>query len=103
MVAIPRERQPDVPLTHVADAPPVQPGPQPAQATTLLTRKIAQAHGHHRAPGRSPPPRGSGSSRASHRSARFTPGLLLDITPVSDVETKTTGCMTAQDHMARPS
>ncbi|KUM84370.1 hypothetical protein AQI94_31925 [Streptomyces pseudovenezuelae] len=24
---------------------------------------------------------------------RFTPDLLLDITPASDVETKTTGCM----------
>ncbi|MDQ0761521.1 hypothetical protein [Streptomyces canus] len=74
-----------------------------AQATTPLTRRIAQAHGHHRAPGRSSPPRGSSSSRASHRSARFTPDLLPDITPVSDVETKTTGCTTAQDHMVRPS
>ncbi|MDT0567110.1 hypothetical protein RM704_06445 [Streptomyces sp. DSM 3412] len=74
-----------------------------AQATTLLTRRISQAHGHHRAPGRSSPPRGSSSSRASTRSARFTPDLLLDITPVFDVETKATGSMTAQDHMVRPS
>ncbi|MEV5493726.1 hypothetical protein AB0L47_38165 [Streptomyces bobili] len=74
-----------------------------AQATTPLTRRITQAHGHHRAPGPSSPPKGSSSSRVSHRPARFTPDLLLEITPVSDVETKTTGCMTAQDHMVRPS
>ncbi|MER5836551.1 hypothetical protein ABT116_38525, partial [Streptomyces sp. NPDC002130] len=77
--------------------------PNQAQVTTLLTRRIAQARGHHRAPGRSSPPWGSRSSRAGHRSARFTPGLLLDITPVSDVETKVMGCMTAQVHMVRPS
>jgi hypothetical protein len=74
-----------------------------AQATTLLTRRIAQAHGHHRTPGRSSPPRSSSSSRASHRSARFTPDLLLHVTPVFDVKTKAMGCMSAQDHMARPS
>lgn len=100
IVGILRERQPDVLLTHVANDPYNRDHNQ-AHETTLLTRMIAQAHGHDRTT------RPLGAAQVFQFEPHqpevcgFTPDLLLDITPVFDVKTKAMGCMTAQDHLIR--
>jgi len=100
MVAILRERQPDVLLTHVANAP-VPPGPQPSTGD--------HPAGAQDRPGPRPPPRtrplvaaqGFQFEPRRPQVCEAHPDLLLDITPVSDAETKAMDCMTAQGHMVR--
>ncbi len=100
IVSVLRERQPDILLTHVANDPYNRDHNQ-AHETTLLTRMIAQAHGHDR----STRPLGAAQvfQFEPHQPevCGFTPDLLLDITPVFDVKTKAMGRMTAQDHLIR--
>lgn len=100
IVGILRERQPDILMTHVANDPYNRDHNQ-AHETTLLTRMIAQAHGHDR----STRPLGAAQvfQFEPHQPevCGFTPDLLLDITPVFDIKTKAMGCMTAQDHLIR--
>lgn len=100
IVGILRERQPDILMTHVANDPYNRDHNQ-AHETTLLTRMVAQAHGHDR----STRPLGAAQvfQFEPHQPevCGFTPDLLLDITPVFDIKTKAMGCMTAQDHLIR--
>jgi 4-oxalomesaconate hydratase len=99
IVAVMRERQPDVLLTHVADDP-YNRDHDLAHETTLLTRMVAQAHGHDR----STRPLGAAQvlQFEPHQPevCRFAPDLLLDITPVFDVKTRAMQCMSgAQEHL----
>jgi 4-oxalomesaconate hydratase len=100
IVGVMRERQPGVLLTHVANDPYNRDHNQ-AHETTLLTRMVAQAHGHDRTT------RPLGAAQVLQFEPHqpevcgFSPGLLLDITPVFDLKTKAMACMTAQDHLVR--
>ncbi|SFL45025.1 PIG-L deacetylase family protein [Geodermatophilus ruber] len=99
IVSIMRERQPDVLLTHVANDP-YNRDHNLAHETTLLTRMVAQAHGHDR----STTPIGAAQvlQFEPHQPevCGFTPELLLDITPVFDRKTKAMQCMSgAQGHL----
>ncbi|HEV7935084.1 MAG TPA: PIG-L deacetylase family protein [Actinomadura sp.] len=100
IVGVLRERQPDVLLTHVADDPYNRDHNQ-AHETTLLTRMVAQAHGHDRTT------RPLGAAQVLQFEPHqpevcgFAPDLLLDISPVFDLKTKAMACMTAQDHLIR--
>jgi 4-oxalomesaconate hydratase len=100
IVGVLRERQPDVLITHVANDPYNRDHNQ-AHETTLLTRMVAQAHGHDRTT------RPLGAAQVFQFEPHqpevcgFTPDLLLDITPVFDVKVKAMSCMTAQDHLVR--
>lgn len=100
IVGVLRERQPDVLLTHVANDPYNRDHNQ-AHETTLLTRMVAQAHGHDR----TTTPLGASQvlQFEPHQPevCGFTPDLLLDVTPVFDLKAKAMACMTAQDHLVR--
>ncbi|MET3803149.1 4-oxalomesaconate hydratase [Nakamurella sp. UYEF19] len=100
MVQVLRTRQPDVLLTHVADDP-YNRDHNLAHETTLLTRMVAQAHGHDR----STKPLGASQvlQFEPHQPevCGFNPDLLLDITEVFDIKAKAMACMTAQDHLLR--
>ncbi|MBP2365138.1 PIG-L deacetylase family protein [Pseudonocardia parietis] len=99
VVAIMRERQPDVLLTHVANDP-YNRDHNLAHETTLLTRMVAQANGHDR----STTPLGAAQvlQFEPHQPevCGFAPDLLLDITPVFDVKVKAMQAMSgAQGHL----
>jgi 4-oxalomesaconate hydratase len=100
IVGVMRERQPGVLLTHVANDPYNRDHDQ-AHETTLLTRMVAQAHGHDRTT------RPLGAAQVFQFEPHqpevcgFSPDLLLDITPVFDLKTKAMACMTAQEHLVR--
>jgi 4-oxalomesaconate hydratase len=100
IVGVMRERQPDVLLTHVANDPYNRDHNQ-AHETTLLTRMVAQAHGHDRRT------RPLGAAQVFQFEPHqpevcgFAPDLLLDITPVFEQKTAAMACMTAQDHLVR--
>jgi 4-oxalomesaconate hydratase len=101
IVAVMRERQPGVLLTHVAHDPYNRDHDQ-AHETTLLTRMVAQAHGHDR----TTTPLGAAQvlQFEPHQPevCGFAPDLLLDITPVFDLKTKAMSCMTgAQGHLVQ--
>ncbi|WP_285773619.1 PIG-L deacetylase family protein [Microtetraspora sp. NBRC 13810] len=95
-----RARRPDVLLTHVADDPYNRDHNQ-AHETTLLTRMIAQAHGH------DPATRPLGAAQVLQFEPHqpevcgFVPDLLLDVTPVFDVKAEAMSRMTAQEHLVR--
>jgi 4-oxalomesaconate hydratase len=95
-----RDRQPDVLLTHVPDDPYNRDHNQ-AHETTLLTRMVAQAHGHDR----STAPLGAAQvlQFEPHQPevCGFVPDLLLDVTAVFDRKAAAMACMTAQDHLVR--
>jgi 4-oxalomesaconate hydratase len=100
IVGVLRERRPDVLLTHVANDPYNRDHNQ-AHETTLLTRMVAQAHGHDRTT------RPLGAAQVLQFEPHqpevcgFAPDLLLDISPVFDLKTKAMACMTAQEHLIR--
>jgi 4-oxalomesaconate hydratase len=99
IVSILRARQPDVLLTHVANDP-YNRDHDLAHETTLLTRMVAQAHGHDR----STTPLGAAQvlQFEPHQPevCRFAPDLLLDITPVFELKTKAMQCMAGgQGHL----
>jgi 4-oxalomesaconate hydratase len=95
-----RERQPDVLLTHVANDPYNRDHNQ-AHETTLLTRMIAQAHGH------DPSTPSLGAAQVLQFEPHqpevcgFMPDLLLDISGVFETKAKAMSCMTAQEHLIR--
>jgi 4-oxalomesaconate hydratase len=92
IVSIMRERLPDVLLTHVANDP-YNRDHNLAHETTLLTRMVAQAHGHDRAT------RPLGAAQVLQFEPHqpevcgFVPDLLLDITPVFAAKTEAMECM----------
>ncbi|MFF4777995.1 PIG-L deacetylase family protein [Microtetraspora fusca] len=100
IVGVMRERQPDILLTHVANDPYNRDHNQ-AHETTLLTRMVAQAHGHDR----STRPLGAAQvfQFEPHQPevCGFAPDLLLDISPVFDVKAEAMNRMTAQEHLVR--
>ncbi|NMH99474.1 PIG-L deacetylase family protein [Pseudonocardia acidicola] len=101
IVAIMRQHQPDVLLTHVANDP-YNRDHNLAHETTLLTRMVAQAHGHDR----STTPLGAAQvlQFEPHQPevCGFAPDLLLDITPVFDVKVKAMQAMSgAQGHLVQ--
>jgi 4-oxalomesaconate hydratase len=101
IVGVMRERQPDVLLTHVANDPYNRDHNQ-AHEATLLTRMVAQAHGHDR----TTTPLGAAQvlQFEPHQPevCGFAPDLLLDITPVFDLKSEAMHCMTgAQGHLVQ--
>ena len=100
IVRVLRERHPEVLLTHVADDP-YNRDHNLAHEKTLLSRMVAQAHGHDR----DTKPLGATQvlQFEPHQPevCGFSPDLLLDITEVFDVKAKAMACMTAQDHLLR--
>jgi 4-oxalomesaconate hydratase len=101
IVSIMRERRPEVLLTHVANDP-YNRDHNLAHETTLLTRMVAQAHGHDR----STTPLGAAQvlQFEPHQPevCGFAPDLLLDITPVFDVKVKAMQAMSgAQGHLVQ--
>jgi 4-oxalomesaconate hydratase len=101
IVSVMRERQPGVLLTHVANDP-YNRDHNLAHETTLLTRMVAQAHGHDR----STTPIGAAQVMQfePHQPevCGFAPDLLLDITPVFDRKVKAMQCMSgAQGHLVQ--
>ena len=99
IVGILRERLPDVLLTHVANDP-YNRDHNLAHETTLLTRMVAQAHGH------DPSTRPLGAAQVLQFEPHqpevcgFVPELLLDITPVFELKTKAMQCMAGgQGHL----
>jgi 4-oxalomesaconate hydratase len=101
IVSVMRERQPDVLLTHVANDP-YNRDHNLAHETTLLTRMVAQAHGHDR----STTPIGAAQvlQFEPHQPevCGFHPDLLLDITPVFERKVKAMRCMSgAQGHLVQ--
>jgi 4-oxalomesaconate hydratase len=94
-----RERLPDVLLTHVANDP-YNRDHNLAHETTLLTRMVAQAHGHD--PGAKPLGAAQVLQFEPHQPevCGFTPELLLDITPVFELKSKAMQCMAGgQGHL----
>jgi 4-oxalomesaconate hydratase len=101
IVSVMRERQPGVLLTHVPNDP-YNRDHNLAHETTLLTRMVAQAHGHDR----STTPLGAAQvlQFEPHQPevCGFTPELLLDITPVFDRKVKAMQAMSgAQGHLVQ--
>jgi 4-oxalomesaconate hydratase len=101
IVSVMRERQPDVLLTHVANDP-YNRDHNLAHETTLLTRMVAQAHGHDR----STSPLGAAQvlQFEPHQPevCRFSPDLLLDISPVFDRKVEAMQAMEgAQGHLVQ--
>ncbi|SDZ28028.1 4-oxalomesaconate hydratase [Micromonospora pattaloongensis] len=99
IVGIMRERLPDVILTHVANDP-YNRDHNLAHETTLLTRMVAQAHGHD--PGAKPLGAAQVLQFEPHQPevCGFVPELLLDITPVFDLKTRAMRCMAGgQGHL----
>jgi 4-oxalomesaconate hydratase len=101
IVSIMRERRPDVLLTHVANDP-YNRDHNLAHETTLLTRMVAQAHGHDR----STTPLGAAQvlQFEPHQPevCGFAPDLLLDISPVFDLKVKAMQAMSgAQGHLVQ--
>jgi 4-oxalomesaconate hydratase len=99
IVGIMRERLPDVLLTHVANDP-YNRDHNLAHETTLLTRMVAQAHGH------DPATKPLGAAQVLQFEPHqpevcgFVPELLLDITPVFERKTKAMQCMAGgQGHL----
>ena len=99
IVSIMRERLPDVLLTHVANDP-YNRDHNLAHETTLLTRMVAQAHGH------DPSTKPLGAAQVLQFEPHqpevcgFTPELLLDITPVFELKSTAMQCMAGgQGHL----
>jgi 4-oxalomesaconate hydratase len=99
IVGILRERLPDVLLTHVANDP-YNRDHNLAHETTLLTRMVAQAHGH------DPSTKPLGAAQVLQFEPHqpevcgFVPELLLDITPVFELKSKAMQCMAGgQGHL----
>ncbi|MQA34660.1 PIG-L deacetylase family protein [Modestobacter roseus] len=92
IVGVMRERLPDVLLTHVANDP-YNRDHNLAHETTLLTRMVAQAHGHD--PGATPLGAAQVLQFEPHQPevCGFVPELLLDITPVFELKSKAMQCM----------
>ncbi|MHA6795684.1 PIG-L deacetylase family protein [Pseudonocardia bannensis] len=101
IVAVMRERQPEVLLTHVANDP-YNRDHNLAHETTLLTRMVAQAHGHDRSTTPLGAPQVLKFEPHQPEVCGFTPDLLLDITPVFDVKVKAMQSMSgAQGHLVQ--
>lgn len=101
IVGIMRERYPDVLLTHVADDP-YNRDHNATHETTLLTRMVAQAHGHD--PSTAPLGAAQVLQFEPHQPevCRFTPDLLLDVSSVFDVKIEAMEAMKgAQGHLVR--
>ena len=101
IVTILRRHRPDVLLTHVADDP-YNRDHNLAHETTLLTRMVAQAHGHDRTTA----PLGAAQvlQFEPHQPevCGFAPDLLLDISAVFDLKVKAMEAMSgAQGHLLR--
>jgi 4-oxalomesaconate hydratase len=101
IVSVLRARRPEVLLTHVANDP-YNRDHDLAHETTLLTRMVAQAHGHDR----STTPLGAAQvlQFEPHQPevCGFTPELLLDITPVFERKVKAMQAMSgAQGHLVQ--
>jgi 4-oxalomesaconate hydratase len=99
LVSILREHLPDVLLTHVANDP-YNRDHNLAHETTLLTRMVAQAHGHD--PGAKPLGAAQVLQFEPHQPevCGFVPELLLDITPVFELKSKAMQCMAGgQGHL----
>ncbi|MEV1287391.1 PIG-L deacetylase family protein [Micromonospora sp. NPDC049679] len=99
IVGIMRERLPDVLLTHVPNDP-YNRDHNLAHETTLLTRMVAQAHGH------DPSTKPLGAAQVLQFEPHqpevcgFVPELLLDITPVFERKTEAMRCMAGgQGHL----
>lgn len=101
IVGILRGHRPDVLLTHVANDP-YNRDHDLAHETTLLTRMVAQAHGHDRASA----PLGAAQvlQFEPHQPevCGFVPDLLLDVSPVFDLKVAAMEAMSgAQGHLLR--
>jgi 4-oxalomesaconate hydratase len=99
IVSVMRERLPDVLLTHVANDP-YNRDHNLAHETTLLTRMVAQAHGHD--PATTPLGAAQVLQFEPHQPevCGFVPELLLDITPVFETKAKAMRCMAGgQGHL----
>jgi 4-oxalomesaconate hydratase len=101
IVAILRAHRPDVLLTHVANDP-YNRDHDLAHETTLLTRMVAQAHGHDRATTPIGAPQVLQFEPHQPEVCGFVPDLLLDVTGVFDVKVKAMQAMSgAQGHLLR--
>jgi 4-oxalomesaconate hydratase len=101
IVGILREHRPDALLTHVANDP-YNRDHDLAHETTLLTRMVAQAHGHDRSTAPIGAPQVLQFEPHQPEVCGFVPDLLLDVTGVFDLKVKAMQAMSgAQGHLLR--